>query len=398
MTGPMEGIKVVELGFWVAGPAAGGVLADWGADVVKIEPHDGDPLRGFVSAYADLDVSPPFELDNRGKRSICLDLSTETGKAIAGRLVDGADVFLSNMRQQALERMGFDYQTLSERNSRLVYASVTGYGISGPDVNRAAFDLGAFWARSGVARALTVDGDTPPLQRGGMGDHMTGMATAGGIAAALLARERTGRGQHVSTSLMRIGAYMLGWDLNSHLRTGFPTTAIRREQMPNPIVTTYQAGDGEWFWLLCLQGDRHWPDVVAAIDRPELEHDERFATLVDRMQNCTELVKLLDGVFAQRTRAEWGPIFDRHDVWWAPVQSVDDLVHDEQARHAGVFVDVPMPDGSAEMVATPVDFSETSWAPRAMPPELGQHTEEVLLELGYDWEDVAGLAGDGVIP
>src|SRR5690606_27516933 len=127
---------------------------------------------------------------------------------------------------------------LSARNPRLVYASATGYGIAGPEVNRAAFDLGAFWARSGVARALTVEGDTPPLQRGGMGDHMTGMATAGGIAAALLARERTGRGQQVSTSLMRIGAYMLGWDLNSHLRTGVPTTAIRREQMPNPIVTT----------------------------------------------------------------------------------------------------------------------------------------------------------------
>lgn len=398
MIGPMEGVNVVELGFWVAGPAAGGILADWGADVIKIEPADGDPLRGFVLATGASDICPPFELDNRGKRSICLDLSTVRGKEIATSLIDDADVFVSNMRPGALKRLDFDYETLSERNPRLVYSLATGYGLSGPEADRAAFDLGGFWARAGVASALTVEGDEPPLQRGGMGDHMTGMASAGGIAAALFARERSGRGQQVSTSLMRIGAYMLGWDLNSHLRSGTPVRAIRREQMPNPIVTSYQAGDGKWFWLLCLQGDRHWPDVVAAIGAPELEHDERFATLFDRMRNCEELVKLLDGVFSKRTLAEWGEIFDAHDVWWAPVQSVDELPDDEQARHAGVFVDVPTADGSAEMVATPIDFSQDSWTPRAMSPELGQHTEEVLLELGYEWEDIATLAGEGVIP
>src|SRR5262245_31696911 len=194
--GPMQGIKVVELGFWVAGPACGGILADWGAEVIKVEPLTADPMRGLTAAWQIIygqAGNPPFEVDNRGKRSIALDYTTEAGKAVLLELIDRADVFVSNLRPGALTRAGLDYDSLAARNPRLVYASVTGLGLEGDEADRAAYDVGMFWSRAGVAAALTPEGEELPYQRGGMGDHMTGLAAAGGISAALFERERTGR-------------------------------------------------------------------------------------------------------------------------------------------------------------------------------------------------------------
>src|SRR5438552_9201579 len=193
----MEGIRVVEVGMWVAGPAASAVLGDWGADVIKIEPPNGDPFRGLISSFGGDGSSPPFELDNRNKRSVGLDLSHPEAQRIAAQLVDQADVFVTNARMPALERAGLDYASLSARNPRLVYASVSGYGLEGDERDRAAYDVGAFWSRAGVAAALTPEGTDLPYQRGGMGDHMAGMVAGCAVAAALLARERTGEGQLV---------------------------------------------------------------------------------------------------------------------------------------------------------------------------------------------------------
>ena len=396
----MEGIKVVELGLWVAGPAASAVLGDWGADVVKIEPPEGDPFRGLISSFGADGSSPPFELDNRNKRSVALNLSHADGRAIAAQLVDQADVFVSNARPAALERAGLDYETVAKRNPRLVYAVVSGYGIEGDEKDRAAYDIGAFWSRAGVAAALTPDGADLPYQRGGMGDHMAGMAAAGAVAAALLARERTGKGQLVSTSLLRIGMYMIGWDISMSLRLGIPAVPMTVKAPPNPLINAYTAGDGRRFWLLGLQADRHWPDVLRAIDKAQWADDERFATIQARWQYSAELVQELDAVFATKPLDEWATIFDREDVWWAPVQHVHETVNDPQARAAGGFVDVPTPDGGdpVTMVASPVDFSGTPWAPRSLPPEFSQHTEEVLLELGYDWDRIIELKDAGAIP
>lgn len=401
MAGPMDGVRVVELGFWVAGPSAGGVLADWGADVIKIEPPDGDPFRGLFVHAAGIEVpfNPPFELDNRGKRSVALNLDTAEARTIALQLVDRADVFITNLRPGVLARMGFDYEAISARNPRLVYGSITGYGETGPDRDRPAYDIGAFWARSGIAAALTPPGTDPPYQRGALGDHIAGMTGAGGIAAALFNRERTGRGQLVAISLLRVGIFALGWDTNTTLRFGIPATPFTRTTTPNPLISCYQDSEGRWFWLLGLQGDRHWPDVVRAIERPELLQDPRFANMGARREHAAELVALLDRIFSTRTLAEWGQILDRVGMWWAPVQTTEEVVSDPQAVAAGAFVDVPTSDGgSARMVATPVDFSRTRWQPRAPAPELGQHTEEVLLELGYDWEAIARLKAGEVIP
>jgi crotonobetainyl-CoA:carnitine CoA-transferase CaiB-like acyl-CoA transferase len=394
----MEGVKVVELGQWVAGPAAAAMLGDWGADVVKVEPLDGDPFRGLLSAFGG-GISPPFELDNRNKRSVALDLGVEEARAIAAQLVDGADVFVTNARPAALARAGLDFATVAERNPRLVYAHVTGYGLDGADADRAAYDVGAFWSRAGVAASLTPDGEPLPYQRGGMGDHMAGLAAAGAVSAALYARERTGAGQLVSVSLLRIGMYMLGWDISMSLRLGFPTTPISVAAPPNPLINAYEAGDGRRFWMLGLQGDRHWPDVLRAIERPAWADDERFSSLVARFQHAAELVAELNAIFVTRPLAEWAPIFDREDVWWAPVQHAHETVDDPQARAAGGFVPVPTDGGEpVEMVASPVDFGGTPWAARSMPPEFAQHTEEVLLELGHDWDRIIQLKDLGAIP
>jgi len=401
MAGPLSGMRVVELGFWVAGPSAGGVLADWGAEVVKIEPPTGDPFRGLYMSVSGVEVpaNPPFELDNRGKRSIALDLSTAEGRAIADALLDGADVFVTNIRPEILGRFGLDDVRLRARNPRLVYGRVTGYGEEGPDRDRPAYDIGAFWSRAGIAAALTPPGADPPYQRGALGDHIAGMTLAGGIAAALLARATSGEGQMVTTSLLRVGIFVLGWDTSATLRLGIPATPMTRTTTPNPVIDCYRAGDGRWFWLLGLQGQRHWPDLVRAVERPEWLEDPRFATLRARRDNCAELVALLDAIFVTRPLVEWGVIFDRAGMWWAAVQTTVEVVADPQAHAAGAFVDVPDgAGGTVPGVASPVDFSRTRWAPAGPSPECGQHTEEILLALGYDWEAIAGLKARGVIP
>ena len=294
MAGPVEGIKVVELGVWVAGPAAAGILADWGADVIKIEPPAGDPGRMFGRMLGcDLGVNPPFEMDNRSKRSIVLDLTTDAGRDSAFELLADADVFVTNVRPGALRRLGLDFESVSAHNPRLVYGLITGYGETGPDADRAAYDVAAFWSRAGVAQLLTRPGDTPPFQRGGMGDHSAGMTLAAAVCAALLARERTGTGQLVSTSLYRQGAYTVSFDLNTYLMTGQPIAVGQRESMGNPCMNNYAAGDGRRFWIVGLDVDRHWPPLCRVVGRPEWLTDPRFRDARARAANAVQLIAAL---------------------------------------------------------------------------------------------------------
>jgi crotonobetainyl-CoA:carnitine CoA-transferase CaiB-like acyl-CoA transferase len=400
MPGPLEGIRVVEIGLWIAGPSTAAILCDWGAEVIKIEPLNGDPLRGLATAAAgwSLPANPPFELDNRGKRSIALNLVTEEGSAIARALIDRADVLVTNARPRVLEAAGLTYEKLRETNRGLVYCQMTGYSPDGPDRDRAAYDVGAFWARAGVASSLTPEGAQLPHQRVGMGDHVAGCSAAGAICAALVARSRTGEGQRVAVSLIRAGIYTVGSDVSMALRFKLMVRPYDRYHAINPLIDCYQAGDGRWFWLLLLQGDRHWPDLCRAIEREDLLEEDRFADIGRRGLNAPALVDELDKVFATKSLDEWGQVFDRENVWWAPVNSISDVVNDPVAQEAGAFVDVPGPEGPIQGVATPADFYGTPWQPRGYVPELGQHTEEILLELDYDWAKIVALKEDGTIP
>lgn len=397
MAGALEGIRVVEMGVWVAGPSCAAILADWGADVVKIEPPEGDPFRGLFASLSAA-TNPPFELDNRGKRSVAVDLEHEEGRAFVRELIDRADVFVSNMRPRVLEKYGLSYDECAARNPRLIYCQLSGYGADTENANRAAYDVGAFWSRGAVGASLTPAGQDIPLQRGGMGDHMTGSNAAGAISAALYSREKTGRGQRIGVSLLRIGVYMMGWDTNIRLRMGPLPDPQDRHHAVNPLINSYRDRDGRWFWLLLLQADRHWPDLLRALAAPELGADPRFADIPSRMANSVALVEALDAILARKRLDEWGPIFDRENVWFARVNTVNDLVDDPVVQAAGAFVEIEGPEGPIRQVATPADFYGTPAAPQGWVPELGQHTEEVLLELGYDWERIIVLKEQGAIP
>jgi crotonobetainyl-CoA:carnitine CoA-transferase CaiB-like acyl-CoA transferase len=400
MPGPLEGIKVVEIGVWVAGPAAGCILADWGADVIKIEPPGlGDPARSFSKMLgADLPFNAPFEMDNRNKRSIVIDLRDERGLALALELIDQADVFVSNVRPAALARLGLDPDTLSQRDPRLVYSIITGYGLEGDEKDRAAYDIAAFWSRSGIAASLMTPDGVPPFQRGGMGDHNTGLAAAGSICAALYSREKSGRGQIVSTSLLREGIFTLSFDMAISLRFGVEVQIGNRKTMGNPAINNYQDSEGRWFWIVGLEGARHWPPLARAAGHPEWLEDERFSSERGRAENAEALIAALDEVFATKTREEWGEIFDaEEDLWWAPVQTVTEVLADPQAHAAGGFVEVPDGATTTMLPATPADFLGTPCEQRHMAPEHGEHSVEILTELGRSPDEIAALEKEGVI-
>jgi len=387
MAGPLHGIRIVELGVWVAGPAAAGIAADWGADVIKVEAPSGDPMRRMLAVTggggADL-PSPPFDLDNRGKRSVVLELDTEEGRDAMHKLLASSDVFLTNLRPDAVDRLGLGPEAVRAAHPRLIYASVTGYGREGPDTWRAGYDVGAFWARSGLA-ALAVPPDAPQLSfRGGVGDHITAITTLSGILGALLQRQQTGEGTLVETSLLRTGIYCLGWDLGIRLRFGKLPDSAPRTKQTNPMINVYRTADEKWFWLLGVEADRLWPKLLVAIDRKELADDDRYRTARDRRYNCESLIEQLDALFATKTRDEWTAAFDEHDVWWAPVNTADDVIVDPQAIAAGAYIDVADGGGSAahRAVASPVRFGNDAVdGPARGVPGLGEHTEEVLRQL-----------------
>jgi len=380
----LNGVRVVEMGFWVAGPAAAGLMADWGADVVKIEPPRGDPMRQFYRALAGVEVPscPPFDLDNRGKRSVALDLTEPESRAAARALVLGADVFVTNYRHDALARLGLDFATLHAENPRLIYAHVTGYGQDGPDRDRAGYDIGAFWARSGIATILASAGAEPSGSRAGFGDHITGSHALAGILAALYAREKTGQGQLVDACLLRSGIYTIGFDLAQQLAFGGVLPLGKREEAASPSITSYKAGDGRWCWLLGVEAERHWPRLCQAFDLEGLTNDPRYATPTARRENARELIRILDDQFAKRPLDEWTARFDAVDLWWAPVNTPADVTQDRQAVAVRAFVDVPDgAGGTQKSVGSPVLFSGADVTPRAKVPALGEHTREVLDEL-----------------
>jgi crotonobetainyl-CoA:carnitine CoA-transferase CaiB-like acyl-CoA transferase len=400
----LEGIRVVEMGLWVAGPAAGGILADWGAEVIKLEQPQGDPMRKLFGALSGSkeERCPPFDLYNRGKKSIALDVNQPDGMALAQRLVATADVFITNMRPQFLQRVGLDPQTLLARHPKLIYAILTAYGLDGPDRDAPGFDMAAFSGRSGIADRATPPGGAPPILPGGLGDNVTAMALVGGIAGALFHRERSGKGQLVSTSLLRTGIYSIGMDVATRVGLGRIAPTLARTRAQNPLMNLYRAADGLWLWLVGAESQRHWPGIAKALGAPELIADARFATPRDRRRNGEALVAVFDERFSQRSRSAWAEIFRRDDVWWAPINSVDDLLQDPQVLASGAFVRVPVVAGGAAPdavngVATPIDFGLTPAGPTGAPPAVGADADALLEGLGLTREDIAHLRSTGAL-
>jgi crotonobetainyl-CoA:carnitine CoA-transferase CaiB-like acyl-CoA transferase len=402
MAGPLDGVKVVEITMFQQGPVAGTKLGDLGAEVIKVEPPTGDPARGFMRIIGTMvglkGRNYYFEQHNRNKRSISLDLKTEKGTEVFLKLIDGADVFVTNLSIDAPQKMGIGPDELLKRNPRLIYAQASGWGRKGPDANELSFDYTGI-GRSGLMMSCGERGTPPAQVLPGLGDELGGMVCAWAVCTALYAREKTGKGQLVDTSLMGSLTCMESLVLSAPAILGKEFPREVRVEAGNPIYNHYKAKDDKWFILAHLQPDRYWPNICRAMGMPELEHDPRFNSIEARGENCKELIALMDKTFATKTRDEWFEIFKKEKLIYTPIQTPTEVVNDPQATANDyvVWFDHPVL-GKTKMVGFPWDFSQTPASVRREAPEFGQHTEEILLELGYGWEDITQLKEDNVIP
>lgn len=393
----LKGLKVVEFASYIAAPGAAGILADWGAEVIKVERPEGDPMRNvFGDAKGELSGNPTFAMDNRGKRGVVLDISKPEGRDALARLAAEADVFLTNVRPASLKRARLDDETLRALNPRLIYAVVTGYGLEGPDAHKPGFDVTAFWSRSGVARMHAPKGTDPFILRTGVGDHTTSLATVSAILAALYERGQTGVGRLVQTSLLVTGTYVVGSDLAVQLSFGRLASNRPRSDPFDPLANFYKSRDERWFVLNPRGGSSDWPILAKACGRPDLLQDERFRTGRLRKDNNRALVAEFDAAFGEMDFDEIARRLDEVDLVWASVQTPAEVAADPQVAAAGAFVEVEDGQGGAyRSPAAPARFPGADAVRRPPAPGLGEHTGQVLAELGYSDAEIAALVAAG---
>jgi crotonobetainyl-CoA:carnitine CoA-transferase CaiB-like acyl-CoA transferase len=394
MTMALEGIKVVEVSTWVAAPACGVLLAEFGADVIRIEQLQGDPVRGLLPRGSS--AGPVFnwwwEMWNRSKRGMGLNLGTPEGREIVHKLAAQSDIFLSNLRPSVLRRAELDYQRIREVNPRIIYAQITGYGARGPETERPSFDALAFWSRSGFASILGEPDGPPVGLEGAMGDHPTGGFALAGIALALYARERTGVGQKIDVSLLGSGCWINGVDLQWTLAFGSNPPNLSRKKVPNPLSNSYQARCGRWLRFCMMESDRYWPVFCQVLGRPDLQGDPRFGSFVERANNREALISIIEEIIATKDRDEWAPLFDEYDLPWDPIQTMTEVAQDPSVLANDCIAEYEHFSGrQVRSVASPIQLSETPAAVRHGAPEHGQHNEEILLEMGFNWDDIERL-------
>jgi crotonobetainyl-CoA:carnitine CoA-transferase CaiB-like acyl-CoA transferase len=392
----LEGLKVVEFATYVAAPSAAAVLSDWGAQVIKVESDRGDPTRRTFIDSPHLEGNPVFEFENHGKRGVVLDIGKPAGRVALLRILEGADLFITNVRPAALKRAKLDYDSLKDLLPKLIYVSVTGYGLQGEGADLPAFDAAAFWSRGGVGGAFTPRGHEPPMCRPAMGDAVCALATVSAALSAVVERQATGRGRLVETSLIRAGVYAIGWDMSIQLKWGRLASQRTRKEVLNPISNYFKTADERWVGIFPRDGRDEFAHLIKALGREQLAEDPRFAKHRDRIKHVAELVEALDEGFARLTLAEVGPRLTEADMIWAPLNLPRDTVADPLAIEAGCFVEITDADGvSFRQPASPARFPGADDRPKRPAPKLGQHTREVLAEAGYAAEEIDRLFAEG---
>lgn len=390
--GPLDDVKIVEVANWLAAPGAAAMMADMGADVVKIEPPNGDFYRGYMQAGND-DLNYNFELENRGKRSVTLDLRVPAGAEVVKRLCADADIFLTNLVPERYERYGVGYDAIRAANPRIVYAALTGYGTVGPNANKPGFDASAFWAASGIMDVMGSDAAVPVHSRGGQGDHPTAMTALAAILAALHMRNRTGEAQFVDVSLQRAGVWTLASDLQRHLG-GFPGRP-RQNRLQQGMNTwnSYRTRDERWLMLVMNDPPRYWDRFAKAMGREDWVGDTRFNTTPELVQHGASIIPEIDAIFAEHDLDYWTARLDEYGCLWALAQSLEEVVTDPQLTGYDAFPQVPLPNGgSYQTIGTPFDILEADVRPRGPAPEVGAHTHEALNEAGFTPDEIAALA------
>jgi crotonobetainyl-CoA:carnitine CoA-transferase CaiB-like acyl-CoA transferase len=397
---PFTGVRVLEVASWTFVPAAGAAMADMGADVIKVEPPAGDPQRGLMNMLA-LTGQPapnPFiEIPNRGKRGITLDLATASGRDLLLDIAATSDVFLTSYLPAVRKKLGIELGDLRGANEKIIYACGHGWGARGPMAGTGGFDLAAGWASASMAYKMTRRDEEPMFQPAAFFDLQGANTIAGAIGTALFQRERTGVTTEIDVSLLGVGMWALSPDLMAAPYVGAipPPT---RSTAPNPITNSYPTADDRWLYLVCLQSDRFWAELCEVIGRQDLTADERFVDMRARATNAPACVAELESTFRSETLDHWKQRLASFTGVWAPVLSPAEVHEHVQVAANGYLPEVQANDGTTfRLPAPPMQFGGESPVPAGPAPELGQHTEEILLELGRDWEAIAALRDSGAL-
>lgn len=397
--GIFEGLKVLDCASFIAAPAAATVLSDFGAEVIKIEPPGaGDPYRNLpnLPGYPRSEHNFAWLMESRNKKSLALDLSKPEAQAVLYKLVEETDVFITNMPPQVRAKLGITYDHLAHLNDRLIYASFTGYGEKGEEANKPGFDSNAYWARSGLMDLVRADEDTTPARSvAGMGDHPCAMAFYGAIVTALFKRERTGKGSHVATNLMANGVWANSVLAQAKLCGATFSKRKPREEALNAVTNHYKCKDGRWIILSLLNEERQWPAFARCIGREDLVADERFATKASRHARSVDLIKILDEVFATRDLAEWRRILDGNGLVFGVVGILDDIPNDRQMIENEVLV--RFENDTMLTVNSPIFIDGARKVQPRKPPEVGEHSDEILRQAGYDEAAISKLRASGAV-
>ncbi len=398
---PLAGTRVLELTSWMAAPSAGAILADLGADVVKLEPLRGDPMRGMSRQpkrdEGDPERDEPFHVDNRGKRSITVAIDQPDGAALVRRLVAERDVFLTNLLPRRQERYGLDPDSLFAVRPQLVHATLSGYGRSGPEAGRPGYDVTAFFGRGGISDSSIEPGGPLPAPRPAQGDHTTGLALVAGILAALRRAERTGEGQAVDASLFGTAVWTMATDYAAAVIDRRNPSKRDRRHLITPLANRFRCADDRWI-VVNMPEQHWWPVFCKAVGLEALLDDERLQTTKGRFDHMPELIDTIDAAIATRPLAEWARVFDDVGMIWGPANTLADVVADPQAAAERLFPEITMPDGSSfPTVAIPFKIRGAAIGPQGPAPELGAHTAEVLTAAGLDAAELDDLRSRGVI-